>query len=1339
MGIAQMQELAQSSLLPLSAAQYGIWLGQQLDAGSPAYWTAEAVKLCGVLDQTAFEAALSQAVAECDALHQRYASDGKSVWQTPALDTGWTLQRLDFSAAAAPFEAAQRWMQADLLQTADLAHGPLFASALLQLGAQRTLWYLRVHHVALDGFGYALLAQRVADLYSARIAGSGLPPARPSALAPVVAEDRLYLSSAAYERDREFWRARLKDAPPPVLLGPAMPVAHGVRRQRGKLPAAALQRWQLAASAAGVDWTAWLIAAIAAWLQQKSAASDITLGLPVMGRLGSVALSVPCMAMNIVPLRLQIDSQAGLNHLAQQVMTELRAIRPHQRYRYEQLKHDLGLSDGSRRLFGAVINLMPFDRPLAFGQLAATAHPIAAGPVEDLSIVIAPGADGVRLDFEANPDAYDSATLSALHGSLLATLDILANAPHNVAMSLASLLGTAATIPAQPAVLSGGRLPAAPEAVLDALRRHAANTPQQIALTQDGVSLTYAELLAQVQALAAVLLAHGVLPQSRVLLLLPRAPHTVVAMLAVLWAGGGYVPLDPDGPVLRIAAVLEDAQPALVLSLRRHAGKVNGAAPLLCLEDSASNTRQGGAPLLEPVAVAADALAYVIYTSGSTGRPNGVMIGRAALAHFVAGATARYRISASDRVLQFSPLHFDASVEEIFLTLCAGASLVLRNDEMLESLPRFLQACQRLRISVLDLPTAFWHELSFCISQHEAALPDSVRLLIIGGEAALAERVARWRAAVAPQVQLLNTYGPTEATVICTTAELAGPGAIAFDGDTVPIGRPLAGVAIAVVDADLRPVRCGEAGELCLMGGALARGYLGRAALTAERFVTLDGVPGQSSPCHAYRTGDRVLLGEDGELRYLGRLDDEFKLSGHRIDPLEIEAAMLLYPGVREVAVVAQPLANGGDSKRLAAFVVADQSLPTAAVWRDFLARHLPAVAIPGSYLALPKLPRNVNGKIDRKALRDLPPAVVEDRSKIVASQLEQAVMTVWCEVLGVSDLSPADDFFALGGKSLQAIQVANRLGIALQREIAVSTLFRHRTVAALAQSLSSLAGHPPPPAAADSEFAPLLVIQRGVSPASSSLPALFCVHPAEGLAWCYLGLTRQLPDIPIYGLQAIGISGAAPATVDAQVGAYLALLRSVQAHGPYRLLGWSSGGGIAHALAVKLQQAGETVALLAMMDAYPSDIWQGQPEPQERDALLTLLDVIGASPLDADGQPLSHEAMLARFKQPDSTLATADETQLARLLKNALHGMLQYRQLQHQPYQGDLLFFHASRRTPEAPDWLGWKPYVLGRMERVDVDSTHIGMSKPAPLAHIGRELARRLSLESITEKSHE
>ncbi|MDP5008058.1 MAG: condensation domain-containing protein, partial [Glaciimonas sp.] len=586
----KLEELVES--LPLSAAQYGIWLGQQLDIGSPTYWTAEAVELCGVLDQTLFETALKQTLLACDALHQRYHYDGKNVWQTRALASSLMLEQVNFSAAAEPMAAAQRWMRADLLQTADLVKGPLFGSALLQLGAGRWLWYLRVHHIALDGFGYSLLTQRVADVYSALMKKASPPSARPSALAAMVEEDRQYQTSAAYEKDKQFWYARLQHAAPPVLLAPAMPMTHGVHRQRGHLSADVLRQWQEAAKVAGVDWTAWLLAAIAAWLQQKTAASEITFGLPVMGRLGSVALSVPCMMMNIIPLRLRVDNQASLPHLAQQVMAELRAVRPHQRYRYEQLKHDLALNDGTRRLFGTVINLMPFDRPLVFGDLETSAHPISAGPVEDLAIIIVPHKDGVRLDFDANPDAYDAATLQTLHASLVATLATLSSA--KVDLSLASLLGATAQIKVDsisriPAVLFGAALPTAPEAVLDAFQRHVINTPQQIALVQGAVMLTYAELSEQVQILAASLCAHGVLPESRVVLLLPRTPDTIVAILAVLWAGGCYVPLDPDGPMLRIAAVLADVQPTLVLSLREHASKVETeigpVAPLLFLDD----------------------------------------------------------------------------------------------------------------------------------------------------------------------------------------------------------------------------------------------------------------------------------------------------------------------------------------------------------------------------------------------------------------------------------------------------------------------------------------------------------------------------------------------------------------------------------------------------------------------------------------------------------------------------------------------------------------------------------------------------------------------------------
>nr|WP_229423508.1 non-ribosomal peptide synthetase [Massilia frigida] len=1285
-------EQVSGARLALTSAQYGIWLGQQLDAASPAYWTAEAVELNGPLDAAHFETALRQAVRECDCLHMRFASDGDAVWQTPDPQEDWPFARHDMSDAE-----ARLWMQADLQQSADLARGPLFASALLQLAPGKALWYLRAHHIALDGFAYAMLAQRVAALYSARCANTDAPPARAGKLDPVVAEDAAYVASPAYARDRDFWMARMADAGAPAMLAPPATVARGVRRVRGGIATSIIERCQEVASAAGVDWAAVLIAATGAWLRRYASAGDLTLGLPVMGRLGSVALTIPCMAMNIVPLRLTPTPSQSLADLARAVASEMKAIRPHQRYRYEHLKHDLGMSGGTRRLFGAVVNLMPFDRPPVFGPLHAVSHPVSAGPVEDLSITIAPGTNS-RIDIEANPDAYDEATLHALHQSLLTSLTALLEQPDAL---LSDILGQAPH--ATPALLSGGALPTAPTSVLAALLTHDAH---KTALIHGDVELSYAELVTAVQNMAGRLRDAGVTEESRVVLLLPRGVDTVVAMLAIMWAGGGYVPLDPDGPALRVAAVLEDVKPTLVVSLRKYALLLPTSMPLLCIDEAMPCT-----PMAAPLAVADSALAYIIYTSGSTGRPNGVMIERAALAHFGAGASARYQVTAADRVLQFAPLHFDASVEEIFLTLGAGATLILRDDAMLESLERFIDACARLRISVLDLPTAFWHELAFHVGQHGAPLPDCLRLVIIGGEAALAERVARWRTAAPSHLVLLNTYGPTEATVICTTAQLAGPDAIAWSGDAVPIGRPLPGVDIAVCAPHV--VGIGEEGELCLIGAGLARGYFDRQALSAQRFVTLpDGR-------RAYRTGDRVVLGEDGELRYLGRLDDEVKISGHRIDPTEIEAALLQYPGVREAAVVCQQQADGG--KHLRAFVATAGKLNAPAL-RAFLAERLPAAAVPSNYASLARLPRNANGKIDRSALRarELEAAP----TALGATPLEQSVMSVWREVLGVEALTPMDDFFALGGKSLQAIQVANRLGAALKREVAVSALFRHRTVAALAHSLGTV-GHAPPAAAAGGEFAPLLTIQRG------SGPALFCVHPAEGLSWCYLGLAAYLPHTPIYGLQARGMSGTPPADIDMQLDDYLALVRGAQPHGPYRLIGWSSGGGLAHALAARLQAAGETVSLLAMMDSYPSDIWEGKPEADERDALIAMLDVIGATSLDADGQPLPREALLAQFRQPGSSLATADDAHLERITTTALLSMRLYRQLRHPRYEGDVLFFHASRRGPDAPDWKGWTPYVNGQLERIDVDCTHSSMSQPAPLGHIGRVLAQRIHPE--------
>ncbi|PTL85183.1 myxochelin non-ribosomal peptide synthetase MxcG [Vitiosangium sp. GDMCC 1.1324] len=1036
---------SQHARWPLSAAQHGIWLGQQFDLKSPVYNAGECIEIRGPVDPAVFEAALRQAVGEAEALHSRFVSDGDGPGQLLGTQPDWTLHVVDLSGTPDPWAAAQAWMRDDLARPVDLSRGPLFAEALFKAAPDRFFWFQRVHHIAMDGFGFSLLARRVAELYTARAAG------RPStggfgSLRAVLDEDAAFRAGAQYELDRAFWMERFADRPTPVSLAAPAPMSASFVRQTRHLPTSEVERLQAAARQAGLSWPDLVLATTVVWLHQRTGASEVVLGLPVMSRLGSAALRVPCMAMNIVPLRVPVRPGAALFTLARDVASELRTIRPHLRYRYEQLRRDLRLVGGQRRLFGPVVNIMPFDYALRFAGMPAIAHNISAGPVEDLSIGMYARSDGggLRVDFDANPVCYRADELDTHQHDFLQLLASLLDAPDRGAIAPRSNVESTSS-----SVLDGGPLPAPARPVLELISARAREQPDAVAVEHGQQRLSYRELLESARALADRLLAEDVRPDSPVAVMVPRGIDAIVASLGVLFSGAGYLPLDPLGPTSRTSAILDDAAPELIITTdTQHSSsdagpKAPGHLLVRRYEGLASSH------MTQTSRTGEERLAYVIYTSGSTGQPNGVQISRGALAHFVAGATQRYGLRRDDTVLQFAPLHFDASVEEIFLTLCAGARLVLRTDEMLQSVPRLLDACEEHGITVLDLPTAFWHELAYSVSTGAARLPSSLRTVIIGGEAALPERVARWRSAVGPEVQLLNTYGPTEATVVATVATLSGGTEAGPASDEVPIGRPLPGVRAVLIDPLGRIAAPGAESELYLLGGGLARGYLGRPLLDAARFTTLEQLPDRP---RAYRTGDRVRLREDGHLVFVGRVDDEFKISGHRVDPAEVETVLLGHPGVREAAVVGQVLPGG--TRRLCAHIVAASPAPSAAELRRFLLAELPAPMVPGAFVFAERLPRTSTGKLDRAELRRAQPSEESTQAAAAATGLERVVLRVWEQVLGVNVLSAQDDFFELGGQSLQSIQVANRLGVELGREVSVATVFRYPTAAALAQAL---------------------------------------------------------------------------------------------------------------------------------------------------------------------------------------------------------------------------------------------------------------------------------------------
>lgn len=1293
--------------LPLSAAQLGIWLGQALDPEATSYFAAEYLELEGPLDHPAFTAAVESAVEETQSFHLRFGVSAYGPHQELHETTPFELVHVDVSATADPAAASLAAMQAELASPVDLRKGPLVTSTLLRLAPERHHWLLRAHHITLDGFAFNLVQRRVAALYAAKLQGTLAPPACVVGVADLVAEDQSYRRSASFARDRAFWLERLGGAPSPGTLLPSRPLARHTRYQRGALPDALFRLIAAQASELRVDVSAWLNAAVVAWLSSELDVQACTLGLPVTGRLASVTAQLPCMAMNIVPLSLRWTDGCSFAELARAVAAEQRAVRPHQRYRYEDLKKDLALPAG-RRLFGVVVNWMPFEN-CDFIGLRSRKYPLSAGPVEDLAVALAPTCEGLRLDLEANPDTYDDATLARCHQGLRLTIEAVVRAPH---ASLSDLPRRDSVRP-RLALCEGSPLVEPPRPLLERLIAIASARPHASAIEQEGTDgLSYGPLLAAVQRLAGRLTTAGVLAGCRVALLLPRGPDSIVAQLAVLWLGAAYLPLEPTGPAARTLFVLEDAKPRLLVTVRELV-PIHSALALPCLAldepDCATST-----PSEHPHGTTPDAIAYVIYTSGSTGKPNGVQVSRGALDHFVTAAAVTYAFSANDRVLQFAPLAFDASVEEIMVTLSQGATLVLRTDAMLESLPCFLQACARLAISVLDLPTAYFHELVLAL-RDRMTFPDCVRLLIIGGEAALPERVARFREHAPRHTLLVNTYGPTETTVVCTAAALAGPGSPDELPSPLPIGRPLPGVSLAVVDAELAPVAREAEGQLCVLGPTLANGYLGRPETSALRFVTLATLRGAPA---GYLTGDRVRMTRSGELVYLGRLDEELKISGYRVSPLEVETALLALDTVLEAAVVSSLAAN---AKQLSAFVVSRSANPSASALRQELSQHLATPALPSQITFIERLPRDANGKINRAELRASTPESVA----VIApdeAPLEHLVARVWREVLEREVPGLDCDFFGLGGHSLLALRVADRLSRTLLRDVPLSALFRYPTVRSLAASLrevsrdASYSGQSP--------LAPLVALQAG-----AGLP-LFCLPPADGLAWCYLGLGRFLPGVSLLALQAPGLTGNAPANFESLIDHYLELVLAAEPHGPYRLLGWSSGGGVAHALACRLQARGARVSLVAMLDAYPADTWHDKPEPTLQDAWLAMLDEADASALVQGTEPPTEAELLSRIKRPGSSLASFDDAVLLRMSRVALDSMRSYRTARHARLDGDVLFFRAARRPLAAPEPSTWQRYVSGAVDIVDIDATHLQMCNAAPLGRVAAVLALHLDV---------
>ncbi|ELI6417777.1 TPA: amonabactin biosynthesis non-ribosomal peptide synthetase AmoF [Aeromonas salmonicida subsp. salmonicida] len=1005
------------SRFPLTIPQQGLWSGHLLNDDKAMFNTAECIAFDGKVDVAVLVAALTRAVGECEALKGHFEDDGEAVCfvsdEAPLAYGEVNLESDDEVVARA-------WAWADLRRPFKLTEEAPCRFALLR-GPGRDYLYSCVHHIALDGFGTTLLFQRIAELYGEGLAGAVPSPSPFGLLDEVLAEELAREESGKNAAARSFWQEQLQAWPEVKSFGETRaPIAAEFIRESRPLPAALWQSLTGFADEHKLGWPDLLLAGLSAQLSLASGQQQTLLGLMMMNRIGSASLTVPCMQMNITPLALALGEELDLAGAAGAVAKAKakRGVRKHQHYRYELLRRDLGLVGGDKRLFGPLVNIMPFDHARRFGPLSAHILNISAGPVEDLTIEVQVGADGQpRLDLDANPGCYQQQDLATIADTLFALLGRwLAQPAQNLGSLKADSLaeqrqGAMITAPAHEVIKV--------RPVLDALCHFAAQTPNKIALIQGEASVSYEALLARCEQMAAALQASGVQPGDRVGVMLARSPLAIFTQLAVLLAGAVYVPLDPEQPLERQGHILRLGEVKTLITQAEYRHKLASLfeGRTLLAGDLVSDNR-----LNQPAA--GRAVAYLMFTSGSTGLPKGVAVSHGALDHFAAAARCRYHLNEGARMLQFAPFNFDASIEEVFATLSAGATLVLRTDALLESMAAFAAGVEQMGITHLDLPTAFWNEWVVALTAGQAHIPASLATVIIGGEAVYPEQLAQWQRQGRSDVRLFNTYGPTETTVVVTTQELQQEDP---NQAQLPIGLPLPGMQALILGAGEQPA---SEGELVLLGPQLANGYVGG---VQGSFETLR-VGEQALP--VYRTGDRVRLAA-GRLVYLGRRDNEFKISGYRIQPGEVEAQLLALPGVDEACVQGVSI---GSVRRLVAFVAGSERDSRAI--KAQLAKMLPAAMIPTDYRHYDQLPRTGSNKLDRKAL--LAQYQSTDEALTLGSETENRVGAIWQQILGLATMAPADNFFELGGQSLQTIQIVNRLGAEFGVQVKVSDVFDH-------------------------------------------------------------------------------------------------------------------------------------------------------------------------------------------------------------------------------------------------------------------------------------------------------
>ncbi|MEC4812714.1 MAG: amino acid adenylation domain-containing protein [Scytonema sp. PMC 1069.18] len=1186
-GIREYQIIARQAnrdSLPLSFAQERLWFLAQLELDSAAYHIIKAVKLQGELNIEVLQQSLDAIVAYHEALRTNFiAPDGNPV-QVISEPRSVDLVVRDFQNCSEIEQLLQYEAQRPFNLTSDL----MLRGCLLVRSPQEHILLLVMHHIASDGWSMSILFERLSSLYQAF--KDGLP--NPLLDLPIQYSDfavwqRQWFSGQVENLQLNYWKQQLTDASPILQLPtdrPRPPVqTYRGARQYFLLPQNLSTSLRILSRQEGVTLFMSLLAAFQTLLYRYSGQEDILVGSPIAGRNRTEIEGIIGFFVNTLVIRTDMSGNPSFRELLKRVQGVAMSAYIHQDLPFEKLVEQLQpeRSLSYNPLFQVMFVLQNTPKQsLELPGLILT--PIDLEWVTskfDLTLFVEETPQELRCIWEYSTDLFDAATIERMSRHFQVLLEGLVVNPQQCICELPLL----ADAEKQQILVEWNNTQIEypdNQCIHQLFEQQVEQTPDAVAVVYEDQQLTYRELNVRANKLAHHLQTLGVEPEMLVGISMERSVEMVVGMLGILKAGGAYVPLDPTYPKQRLCLMLEDAQPKLLLTQQHLLERLpHDGRKVVCIDSDWEAIAQKNADNL-PSLLKASNLAYVIYTSGSTGQPKGVAVPHQAISRLLFN-TNYINLDKSDRIAQVSNVSFDAATFEIWGALVHGAQLIGFTKDIVLSPDEFTTKLQEQQISTLFLTTALLNHLAYVVPKAFKNL----RHLLFGGEVADINSVKAILNNGSPQ-RFIHVYGPTECTTFSTWYLIED---VPEAATTLPIGRPITNTQTYILDRYLQPVPIGVIGELYIGGPGLAIGYLNRPELTAQKFIP--NPFGGLDQGRLYKTGDLVRYLPDGNIEFVGRIDNQVKIRGFRIELGEIETLLSQHPCIQSAVVIVRQDTPG--EKRLVAYVVPNQNQATTlSDLRQFLKPKLPEYMIPVAFVILDVLPLTPNGKVNRHALPAPEQVGQELEQSFVAprNHLEQQLKEIWEQVLNVKPISVQDNFFEIGGHSLLAVRLFAQIQEKFGQKLPFATLLSTDTIAALAEVLS------PPQKISSNQvlatsqqhkqdsFLCLVPIQP-----HGSKPPFFCIHPAGGDVLCYKGLAMHLGnEQPFYGLQSLGLDEQHPplTRIEDMAALYIQEMQTIQPTGPYYLGGFSLGGVIAYEMAQQLCRQGQQVGLIAMLDS---------------------------------------------------------------------------------------------------------------------------------------------------------